>query len=119
MGCCDDPTEPSKIDPRQLIREQERYGNLVRDLFTDDPEKVMIRQLNEANTYLRELAALNAHYDSVRKRAIELLGKDSFPILERIINKEADTHIGKAALQHMTALKNDAGGLLNKFFKSS
>lgn len=119
MGCCDDPTEPSRIDPRQLIREQEHYGNLVRDLFTDDPEKVILRQLNEANTYLRELAALSAHYDSVRKRAIELLGKDSFSILERIINKEADTEIGKAALHRLTVLKNGTGGLLNKFFKSS
>jgi len=117
MGCCDDPTEPYKVDPRELIREQEHYGNLVRDLFTDDPEKVILRQLNEANTYLRELAALSAHYDSVRKRAIELLGKDSITILERIINKEAGTEIGSAARQRLTALKTDAG-LLSKFFKS-
>jgi len=34
MGCCDDPTEPRKIDRRDLIRLQEDYGNLVRDLFT-------------------------------------------------------------------------------------
>jgi hypothetical protein len=117
MGCCDDPTEPSKIDPRELIREQERYGNLVRDLFTDDPEKVILKQLNEANTYLRELAALRAHYGSVRKHAIELLGKDSVSVLERIAEKESDTEIGKAARQRLTDLENDTG-LLGKFFKS-
>ncbi len=56
MGtCCDDPTELHKIDPRELVREQKRYGNLVRDLFTDDPEKVILKQLNEASHYLREL----------------------------------------------------------------
>ena len=118
MGCCDDPTEPYKVDPRALIREQEHYGNLVRDLFTDNPEKVILKQLNEANSYLRELAALNAHYDSVRKHAIELLGKDSISILERIINNEADTEIGKAAQLRLDTLKNDAPGLLRKFFKS-
>ncbi|MFA6053144.1 MAG: hypothetical protein WC762_11190 [Methylobacter sp.] len=117
MGCCDDPTEPSKIDPRELIREQERYGNLVRDLFTDDPEKVILKQLNEANTYLRELAALRAHYDSVRKHAIELLSKDSVSVLERIAEKEADTGIGKAARQRLADLESDTG-LLGKFFKS-
>jgi hypothetical protein len=74
-SCCDDPTEPRKIDPRELKREQERYGNLVRDLFTDDPERVMLKQLHEANTYLRELAALRAHYPSIRCHAIELLDK--------------------------------------------
>ncbi len=41
--CCDDPTEPKKLDPRELIREQERYGNLMRDLFTDDPEQLMLK----------------------------------------------------------------------------
>ena len=45
MGCCDDPHE--------LIREQEHYGKFVRDLFTDDPEKVILKQLNEASTSLR------------------------------------------------------------------
>jgi hypothetical protein len=38
-------------------------------------------------------------------------------MLERIINKEADTGTGRAARQRLTALENDTG-LLNKFFKS-
>ena len=45
MSCCDDPTEIHKVDPRELIREQQHYGNLVRDLFTDDPEKVLFKLL--------------------------------------------------------------------------
>ena len=87
MGCCDDPTEPVKINRTDVARIQEQYGSLLRDLFTSDAEKVILRQLNGANTYLRELAALNAHYDSVRKQAIELLDKNSVPILQQIIDK--------------------------------
>ena len=60
MGCCDDPTEPVKINRTDVARVQEQYGNLVRALFTSDPEKVMLKQLKEANVYLRELAALTA-----------------------------------------------------------
>ena len=104
MGCCDDPTEIPKVDTRDLLREQERYGNLVRDLFTDDPEKVMLKQLREANTYLRELAALRAHYDSVRVHAIGLLEKDSATVLQRIIDKQPESAIAQAARQRLDQL---------------
>ncbi len=103
-NCCSDPTEPAKLDPRELLREQEHFGNLVRDLFTENPEKVILRQLNSANTYLRELAALRAHHDSVRKRALELLGKESLSIFERIANQEPATEIGKLALKRLEEL---------------
>lgn len=86
-SCCDDPTEPLKIDPRELLREQERYGNLLRDLFTDNPERVMLKQLHEANVYLRELAALRAYYPSVRLHAIELLDKKAFQFLSDSVMK--------------------------------
>lgn len=110
MGsCCDDPTEPRKIDPRELIREQEHYGNLVRDLFTDDPERVILRQLNEANAYLKELAALRAHYPSVRCRAIELLDKKSLPVLQQISREEPDTQFGAVANKRIEQLQNDNG----------
>ncbi|SMG62350.1 hypothetical protein BMETH_1075715950500, partial [methanotrophic bacterial endosymbiont of Bathymodiolus sp.] len=72
-NCCSDPTEIPKLDPRDLVREQTRHGNLLRELFTGDPEKLMLHELYEANTYLRELAALRAHYPSVRLAAIALL----------------------------------------------
>ena len=104
MGCCDDPTEIPKVDSRDLLREQERYGNLVRDLFTDDPEKVMLKQLREANTYLRELAALRAHYDSVRVHAIGLLEKGSVTVLQRIIDKQPESAIAQAARQRLDQL---------------
>lgn len=71
MACCDDPTEPKKLDRREFIRLQEQYGELVRDLLTDDPEKVILRLLNSTNPYLTELAALRAHHASVRLKAIE------------------------------------------------
>ena len=90
MSCCDDPTEPLKVDPRDLRREQEHYGNLLRDLFTGDPERVILKQLREANAYLRELAALRAHFDSVRLQAIKLLEAGSIPVLERIIEQDSD-----------------------------
>lgn len=115
MGCCDDPTEPVKINRTDVARIQEQHGNLVRDLFTGDPEKVILKQLNEASAYLRELAALNAHYDSVRKRAIELLEKDSIPILQRIIDKEPESELGQCALQRVEYLKTDHS-LFGKIF---
>lgn len=116
MGsCCDDPTEPHKLDPRELIREQEHYGNLVRDLFTDDPERVILRQLQEANAYLRELAALRAHYPSVRCRAIELLDDKSLATLEKIIRVEPDSQFGLAAKKRIEQLQNDTG-FLGKLF---
>lgn len=97
MACCDDPTEPKKMDRRELIRVQEQYGELVRDLLTEDPEKVSLKLLNTANTYLTELAALRAHYPSVRLRAISLLGKSSLPVLQQILQKEAGSEFGLAA----------------------
>ncbi len=115
MGCCDDPTEPVKINRTDVARIQEQYGNLVRDLFTGDPEKVMLKQLKEANVYLRELAALNAHYPSVRKQAIELLEKDSIPMLQRIIDKEPESELSQCALRRIESLKADHG-LLGKIF---
>jgi len=38
-------------------------------------------------------------------------------VLGRVIGKEADTEIGKAARQRLADLENDAG-LLGKFFKN-
>jgi len=115
MGCCDDPTEPVKINRTDVARIQEQHGNLLRDLFTSDPEKVMLKQLNEANTYLTELAALNAHYHTVRKQAISLLGKDSIKILQRIIDKNADDEIVQCAAERIEYLKT-SHGLLDKLF---
>jgi len=96
-NCCSDPTEIPKVDPRDLVREQTRYGDLLRELFTGDPEKLMLHELREANTYLRELAALRAHYPSVRLAAIALLEESSTTVLKRIYDKEPDSEIGKAA----------------------
>lgn len=104
MGCCDDPTEPVKINRTDVARIQEQYGNLLRDFFTSDPEKVMLSELNKSNRYLTELAALNAHYDSVRKRAISLLTKQSLSVLERIVKKEAKNEIGLCAIKQVEAL---------------
>lgn len=104
-NCCTDPTEPLKVDPRDLRREQELHGNLLRDLFTENPEKVMLQQLRTASAYLRELAALNAHYDSVRTQAISLLDSQSITVLERIIKQQASADITQAAelqLQRVT-----------------
>jgi len=44
-NCCSDPTEISKLDPRELVREQTRHGDLQRELFTSDPEKLMLHKL--------------------------------------------------------------------------
>ncbi len=115
MGCCDDPTEPVKINRADLVRAQEQYGNLVRDLLTSDPEKVMLKQLNGANVYLTELAALNAHYESVRKQAIQSLTKDSLSVLTSIVDKSAESSIGLAAQQRIDELAKDTG-LLGKLF---
>ncbi len=117
MGCCDDPTEPQKVDPRELLREQEHYGELVRELFTENPEKVLLKLLTSSNSYLRELAALRAHYPTVRLRAIELLDKKSQSVLEQIVQKEPESAFGLAA-KHRLAHANDEGGLLSKLFKS-
>lgn len=115
MGCCDDPTEPVKVTRSDLVRVQEQYGNLLRDLLTSDPEKVMLKQVNQANVYLQELAALNAHYDSVRKHAIELLRKESLSTLQRIVKNEAENEIGLCAQQRIETLK-DEPGFLGKIF---
>ncbi|MCF7969566.1 MAG: hypothetical protein K9L22_00160 [Methylococcaceae bacterium] len=96
-NCCSDPTEIPKLDPRELVREQARYGDLLRELFTSDPERLMLHELREANTYLRELAALRAHYASVRLAAIVLLDEVSSSVLQRIIDKEPESEMGKAA----------------------
>lgn len=103
-NCCDDPTEATKIDPRELIREQNRYGELVRDLLTSDPEKLMLQQLRSANPYLTELAALNAHYVTVRLAAINALESQSQKILQRIIETDSDQKIIDAAQKHLQSL---------------
>ena len=115
MGCCDDPTEPVKINRTDVARIQEQYGCLVRDLFTEDPERVMLKLLNASNAYLTELAALNAHYDSVRKHAIKMLKKESIPVLQRIVNKDAETELGLFAQQRIEQLEKDTG-ILGKIF---
>ncbi|MGR8930078.1 MAG: hypothetical protein ACU836_05505 [Gammaproteobacteria bacterium] len=97
MGCCDDPTEPKRMDRRELIRLEEQYGDLVRDLFTEEPEKVILKLLNNTNSYLTELAALSAHYPSVRLRAISLLEKNSRTVLEQILQREPESEFGSAA----------------------
>jgi len=115
MGCCDDPTEPVKINRNDVARIQEQYGCLVRDLFTDEPERVMLKLLNASNAYLTELAALNAHYNSVRKHAIEMLKKESIPVLQRIVEKDAETELGLFAQQRIEQLEKDTG-FLGKIF---
>jgi oligoribonuclease NrnB/cAMP/cGMP phosphodiesterase (DHH superfamily) len=115
MGCCDDPTEPVKINRTDVARIQQQYGDLIRDLFTSDPEKVMLKQLHGVNTYLTELAALNAHYDSVREQAITSLGKDSVAILQQIVDKQPESQIGQCAAQRIEYLKTEHG-LFSKIF---
>jgi uncharacterized membrane protein YccC len=104
-SCCHDPTEPPRADPRDILREQVRYDNLVRDLFTDDPEKILLRLLKESSAYLQELAALRAHYPGVRLQAIELLSHKSLETLERICAKEPDSPFGAAARQRIEQLR--------------
>lgn len=117
MSCCDDPTEPSKADRRDITRLQTQYGNLVRDLFTEEPEKIILRQLNEANSYLRELAALRAFYPSVRLHAIGLLDKKSLPVLEQIAEKEPNSAFGLAARKRLDHFGNETG-VIGKLFHS-
>ena len=97
MGCCDDPTEPQKLDRRDIIRAEEHYGNLVRDLFTEPTEKVLLKLLSESNTYLTELAALRAHYPAVRLKAISLLDKQSVVVLRQIVERETGSEFAEAA----------------------
>ncbi len=97
MACCDDPTEPKKLDRRELIRLQEQYGELLRDLFTENPEQVTLKLLNHSSVYLTELAALQAHLAAVRLKAIGLLEKPSLPVLQKIIAKEPDSEFASAA----------------------
>lgn len=106
MGCCDDPTELPKMDRRELIRLQEQYGDLVRDLFTEDPERVILKLLNSSNTYLTELAALRAHHASVRLQAIESLEKASQAVLQQIVDKEPESTFGLAAKASLDALED-------------
>jgi hypothetical protein len=118
MGCCDDPTEPKKLDRRDLIRVQEEYGNLARDLFTEDPEKVLLRLLENSSVYLRELAALRAHYPAVRLRAIKLLGKDNHSVLKQIIDQEPNSEFARAALVRVEELNSKESGFLGKMLNS-
>ena len=104
MACCDDPTESKKMDRRGLIRLQVQYGELVRDLLTDDPEKIILKLLNSSNPYLSELAALRAHHASVRLRAIGLLDKSSQNVLQQIVQKEANSVFGVEAKLRLTHL---------------
>jgi hypothetical protein len=104
-SCCHDPTEPPRADPRDILREQVRYDNLVRELFTDDPERILLRLLKESSAYLQELAAIRAHYPGVRLQAIELLSHKSLDTLERICVKEPDSPFGAAARQRLEQLK--------------
>lgn len=117
-SCCNDPTEPAKLDPRELQSLQKQYGDLLRDLFTGDPEKVLSRQLYGTSHYLRELAALNGHYQSLRLQAIALLEKDSITVLQQVIDKYPDSKESEAAEQRIQALQHPDGlltSLMNHF----
>lgn len=102
--CCQDPTEPNRLDPRELLRAEMRYDELVRDLFTDNPEKVLLKLLGGSSVYLRELAALHAAYPSVRLRAIQLLDKKSEAVLSQIIRDEGENEFGFNAQQRLDNL---------------
>lgn len=117
-SCCHDPTEPDKLDPRELTRAQMRYDELVRDLFTDDTEKVLLKLVNSSSVYLRELAALRASYPSVRLNAIQLLDNKSEVVLNQIIAKEPNSEFGQAA-KHQLEHMNDDTGLFSKLFRTS
>lgn len=106
MACRDDPTEPKKLDRRELIRLQEQYGGLVRDLLTGDPEKVILKLLNDTSGYLTELAASRAHHASVRLKAIGLLEKSSLTVLQQIAEKEPNSEFGLAAKARLEKLGN-------------
>lgn len=118
-ACCHDPTDPpNKLDPRELTRAEMRYDELVRDLFTDDLEKVLLKLVHGSSIYLKELAALRANYPSVRLCAIQLLDKKSEAVLLQIIKKEPDSEFGNAAKSRIEHL-NDNTGLLGRLFKPS
>jgi len=104
VACCDDPTEPKKLDRRELIRLQEEYGELMRDLFTSDPERVILKLLQSGTPYLIELAAMNAHYPSVRLQAIVMLESPSQPTLERIIARQPNSEFAEAAKMRIKQL---------------
>lgn len=89
----------------------------MRDLLTDDPEKVLLKLVNEANSYLRELAVLRAYHPSVRLRAIGLLDKHSEPVFKQIIDKDPESGFGLAAKTRLEHLDEDTG-LLDRLFKS-
>ena len=95
-----------------------RYDELVRDLFTDDPEKVLLKLVNNNSVYLKELAALRASYPSVRLCAIQLLDKKSETVLSQIIGKEPDSEFGQAAKYRLEHIDDDTG-LLSRLFHSS
>ena len=115
MSCCDDPKEPAKVDTRELRQDQQHLGHLLRDLVTDNPENVIIRELHQANAYLRELAALKAYSPAIRLVAINLLEQESLSVLERIIVAEAGTEMAKVACQRQQYLEKVANsGLLNR-----
>jgi len=107
MGCCDDPKEAVKISRVDVARAQEQYGNLLRDFLTSDPEKLMLKQLNSTSVYLTELAALNAHYESVRKQAVSLLDKSSLTTLQSIIDRAPDSEISAVAKLRIDELNNE------------
>ncbi len=104
MGCCDDPTEAEKVSRVDVARAQEQYGALLRDLFVEDPERLMLKQLNYANTYIRELAAKQAHFESVRVQAINHLEGESMAILKTIADNEALETVKVAAVQRIKQL---------------
>lgn len=106
MACCDDPTELPKMDRRELIRLQEQYGDLVRDLLTEDPEKVILKLLNHSSAYLTELAALRAHHASVRLKAISTLESSSISALLKIVEREPNGEFGEAAKARIAQINN-------------
>ena len=103
--CCEDPTEAVKVDPRELRQQQQLYGNLLRDLFTSNPESILIQQLQNATPYLRELAALSGFYPSLRLKAIELLEQESLSVLEQLIAQQNPPEITHAAQQRLEFLQ--------------
>ncbi|MDT8405770.1 MAG: hypothetical protein RQ715_00820 [Methylococcales bacterium] len=117
MSCCDDPTEPEKLDLQDLQLAEQRYGNLVRDLFTDPPERVLLKLLGESNAYLRELAARRAHYEQVRLKAIAMLDEHSVRVLQAIVDGEPGSVFAEAALQRQRQLEAGASGIMARLFK--
>jgi hypothetical protein len=105
--CCEDPTEPHRVDPRELLREQTRYDDLMLDLVTENPEKVLLKHLHEASVYLKELAALRAYHPSVRLHAIQLLNKNSAEVLNQIIENNENPELGLAAKARLEQLSDD------------